>query len=518
LFCNFASGTNAVKEELHMEESGHVLEMIGVIKKFPGVLALDNVDFRIKPGTVHALMGENGAGKSTLMKCLFGIYKMDGGKIILNGKECHFNSAAAAMHAGVSMIHQELSNVPQRSVAQNIWLGREPLNRIFLIDHRKMVQDTKTLLQRLNFDFNPTDRMGGLSISHQQGCEIAKAVSYNASIVVMDEPTSSLTENEVNHLFDIIKFLRSQGVAVIYISHKMEEIFQIADDVTVMRDGRVIGTFPVKELSGDKLISLMVGRDITHRFPSVESEIGEVCLEVRNLSAENPRSFKNISFKLRKGEILGIGGLVGAQRTELVEAIFGVRRVSGGEILVNGRGIKKIRPQEAIQAGIGLITEDRRSSGIFPLLNVTVNTTIASLGNYKTKIGVLDHKKLSSVAAKQNRQLKTKTPSMSTLVQNLSGGNQQKVILSRWLMTLPDILIMDEPTRGIDVGAKYEIYTIMAELVKQGKAIIMVSSEMPELIGMSHRIMVLCAGQHTGTLDKKEVTQEAVMRLATQFA
>jgi methyl-galactoside transport system ATP-binding protein len=501
-----------------MEEIGNVLEMIGVTKEFPGVLALDKVNFQVRPGTVHALMGENGAGKSTLMKCLFGIYKMDKGKIVLNGRDCHFNSAADAMNAGVSMIHQELSNVPQRSVAQNIWLGREPLNRLFLINHKKMLQDTKSLLMGLNFDFNPATRMGGLYISHQQGCEIAKAVSYNASIVVMDEPTSSLTENEVNHLFEIIRNLRSKGAAIIYISHKMEEIFQIADDVTVMRDGKVIGTFPVKDLTGDRLISLMVGRDITHRFPPVESEIGEVCLEVRNLSADDPRSFKNISFELRRGEILGIGGLVGAQRTELVEAIFGVRKISGGEILVKGKPIKKIRPEEAIKSGIGLVTEDRRSSGIFPLLNVTVNTAIASLGNYRNKIGMLDHKKISSTAALQNRQLKTKTPSMATLIQNLSGGNQQKVILSRWLMTLPEILIMDEPTRGIDVGAKYEIYMIMAELAKQGKAIIMVSSEMPELIGMSHRIMVLCAGQHTGTLDKAEATQEAVMRLAALFS
>jgi methyl-galactoside transport system ATP-binding protein len=496
----------------------HVLEMLGISKQFPGVLALDNVDFRVKPGTVHALMGENGAGKSTLMKCLFGIYKLDAGKIFLNNTERSFNSAGDAMDAGVSMIHQELSNVPERSVAQNIWLGREPLNRLGLINHKKMIDDTRILLQSLNFDFDPAARMSSLSISHQQGCEIAKAVSYNASIVVMDEPTSSLTENEVAHLFEIIRNLRSQGVAIIYISHKMEEIFRIADDVTVMRDGRVIGTYPVGEITGDKLISLMVGRDITHRFPPVESVIGDVCLEVRDLTAVNPRSFKNISFELHRGEILGLGGLVGAQRTELVEAIFGVRDVASGEIIVNGKQLKKIRPGEAIRAGLGLVTEDRRSSGIFPLLDVTVNTTIASLGNYKTKIGFLDHKKLTATADSQNRQLRTKTPSMTTLVQNLSGGNQQKVILSRWLMTLPDILIMDEPTRGIDVGAKFEIYTIMAELVKQGKAIIMVSSEMPELIGMSHRVLVLCAGRLTGTLGKEEATQEAIMRYATQFA
>ncbi|GHV91159.1 galactose/methyl galactoside import ATP-binding protein MglA [Spirochaetia bacterium] len=498
--------------------ANNILEMRGVTKHFPGVLALDDVTFSVQSGTVHALMGENGAGKSTLMKCLFGIYKMDAGSIILKDRECRFYSAADAMAAGVSMIHQELSNVPERSVAQNLWLGREPLNKLRLIDHQKMFRDTKTLLEGLNYHFDPGARMASLSISQQQGCEIARAVSYNASIVVMDEPTSSLTENEVAHLFEIIRELRSKGVAIIYISHKMEEIFQIADDVTVMRDGKVIGTYPANDLNGDKLISLMVGRDLTHRFPPVESHIGDVCLEVKNLTAANPRSFKNISFQLRKGEILGLGGLVGAQRTELVEAIFGIRDVASGEILVDGKPLRKIRPRNAIEAGLGLVTEDRRSTGIFPLLSITVNTAIASLGNYRNKIGLLDHKKLTGTAAKQNSQLNTKTPSMGTLIQNLSGGNQQKVILSRWLMTLPEILIMDEPTRGIDVGAKYEIYTIMADLVKQGKAIIMVSSEMPELIGMSHRVLVLCAGQLTGTLEKADITQETIMRCATRFS
>jgi methyl-galactoside transport system ATP-binding protein len=501
-----------------MAESDYVLEMLGVDKHFPGVLALDKVNFQVKPGTVHALMGENGAGKSTLMKCLFGIYRMDAGRIILKGKESRFNSAADAMDAGVSMIHQELSNVPDRSVAQNIWLGREPLNKLRLLDHAKMISDTGVLLRGLNFDFNPDVVMKSLSISQQQGCEIAKAVSFNASVVVMDEPTSSLTENEVSHLFDIIRDLRSRGVAIIYISHKMEEIFRIADLVTVMRDGRIIGTWPVGELDGNRLISLMVGRDTTHRFPPVESTIGEVCLEVKNLSAANPRSFRNISFKLRKGEILGIGGLVGAQRTELVEAIFGIRAISSGEVLVNGRPMKKITPQHAIHSGIALVTEDRRSTGIFPLLSVTDNTAVASLEKFKNSIGLLDHKKIFEIASGQNRQLKTKTPSMGTRVENLSGGNQQKVILSRWLITLPDILIMDEPTRGIDVGAKFEIYTIMGELVKQGKAIIMVSSEMPELVGMSHRVLVLCAGRLTGDLKKEEATQEAIMRYATQFS
>ena len=496
----------------------NILEMRGVTKYFPGVLALHNVNFTVRKGTVHALMGENGAGKSTLMKCLFGIYKMDYGHISLDGKDCRFNNASDAIKAGVSMIHQELSNVPERSVSQNLWLGREPTNKLFLINHKKMKQDTTTLLKGLNYHFDPEARMASLSISQQQGCEIARAVSYNASIVVMDEPTSSLTENEVTHLFEIIKELKAKGVAIIYITHKMEEIFKIADDVTVMRDGKVVGSFPVAELNHDKLISLMVGRDLTHRFPPVESAIGEICLEVKNLTASNTRSFKDISFQLRKGEILGIGGLVGAQRTELVEAVFGIRGISKGEVLVHGKPIKNMTPTGAINSGIALVTEDRRNSGIFPLLNITVNTTIASLKRYTNRIGFLDQKTLGKIAVSHNEQLRTRTPSMNTLIQNLSGGNQQKVILSRWLMTLPEILIMDEPTRGIDVGAKYEIYTIMAELVKQGKAIIMVSSEMPELVGMSHRVLVLCEGQLTGTLDKKEITQEAIMRYATKFS
>jgi methyl-galactoside transport system ATP-binding protein len=496
----------------------NILEMKGVTKRFPGVLALDDVSISVRKGSVHALMGENGAGKSTLMKCLFGIYRMDEGIITVDGKEREFNSASDAMAAGVSMIHQELSNVPERSVAQNLWLGREPVNKFHLIDHKKMYDDTAALLEGLNYHFDPGARMASLSISQQQGCEIARAVSYNASIVVMDEPTSSLTENEVDHLFMIINELKAKGVAIIYISHKMDEIFKIADDITIMRDGRTVGTYSVEELDSDKLISLMVGRDLSNRFPPIDSEIGDVCLEVNNLTAANPRSFKDISFELRKGEILGVGGLVGAQRTELVEAIFGVRPIASGEIKVHGKTMKKIRPMDAIQSGIGLVTEDRRGSGIFPLLDITVNTAVASLGKYQTKIGLLNHKKLDNVASDQNKQLRTKTPSMATMIQNLSGGNQQKVILSRWLMTIPDILIMDEPTRGIDVGAKYEIYSIMAELAKQGKAIIMVSSEMPELIGMSHRVIVLCNGRLTGTLAKEEITQEAIMRCATQFS
>ena len=496
----------------------YALEMKGITKHFPGVQALSNVSLNVKPGTVHALMGENGAGKSTLMKCLFGIYKEDSGSIVINGKEVHFENTSDALKAGVSMIHQELSNIPQRTVAENIWMGREPRNKFGLIDHKKMLKDTAELFENLEMSINPKNLMGSLSISLQQSCEIAKAVSWGAKEVVMDEPSSSLTENEVEHLFKIIRNLRAQNVAIIYISHKMDEIFRIADEISVMRDGNMIGTYPASELDENQLIRLMVGRESGQRFPEIKSEIGEICLKVANLTSPNPRSFRGVSFELRKGEILGIGGLVGAQRTELMEAIFGIRDIASGTIEVHGKEIKRGTPQKMIDSGIGMITEDRRGSGIFPLLSVDRNTSISSLGMYLNGIKLLQHKKIAGETRRYNKVLSTKTPSMETLIQNLSGGNQQKVIISRWLMTLPDILIMDEPTRGIDVGAKYEIYTIMANLAAQGKAIIMVSSEMPELIGMSNRILVLCDGRHMGTLDKKDASQEQIMQLATSFS
>ncbi len=494
-----------------------ILEIEGITKQFPGVRALDDVSLKIRPGKVHTLMGENGAGKSTLMKCLFGMYHPDAGRILFEGKEVKFHSTKNALDSGISMIHQELSNVPKRSVSQNIWLGREPLNKAGLLNHHKMYTDTLALMKQLEIDIDPGCQMDTLSISKQQSCEIAKAVSYGARIVVMDEPTSSLTDTETNHLFKIIRDLRSRGVAIIYISHKMNEIFQISDEISVMRDGRMVGTYNATDLTEDKLISLMVGRVTQQRFPPVEAVPGEVRLRVSGLSAKAPNSFKGVSFDLRKSEILGIGGLVGAQRTELVEAIFGLRGISAGVINLNGTDIVIRSTKDAIKNGIAMITEDRRGSGLFPLLSITTNTAIAALDQFMTRFHFLDHGAIRKRTKELNDSLRTKTPNMSTEIQNLSGGNQQKVIVSRWLMTLPDILIMDEPTRGIDVGAKYEIYTIMAELAKQGKSIIMVSSEMPELIGMSHRIMVLCAGRHTGTLEKKEATQESIMRLATSF-
>ena len=499
----------------------YVLQMQGITKRFPGVLALNAVSLNVRPGTVHALMGENGAGKSTLMKCLFGIYHPDEGQVVFKGKAVKFRDAKDALEAGISMIHQELSNVPFRTVSQNIWLGREPLRKIPLlrfIDHKKMDADTEDLMKRLDMAIPPTSKMASLSISEQQGCEIAKAVSYGASVVVMDEPTSSLSDREVEHLFKIINDLRSQGVAIIYISHRMNEIFQIADDISVMRDGTMVGTYPASELDEDTVINLMIGRVTTQRFPTVDAVPGEVCMKVEHLSSTNPASFQDISFELHKSEILGVGGLVGAQRSELVEAIFGLRPVVVGTINVNGHEVKIRSPKDAIKNKIGLITEDRRGTGIFPLMSITNNTSIAAIDKFLNKARLINHKHVKDRTIELNKMLRTKTPTMEAQIQNLSGGNQQKVIVSRWLMTLPDILIMDEPTRGIDVGAKYEIYSIMADLVKEGKSIIMVSSEMPELIGMSHRIMVLCNGKLTGFLDKKEATQEAVMRLATQFS
>lgn len=502
-------------------DGSFVLEIKNVTKSFPGVLALDKVSLNVKPGTVHALMGENGAGKSTLMNCLFGIYKIDEGEFFLKGEKAKFNSTQNALEAGVSMIHQELMNVPDRCVKDNLWLGREPIRKIGpfkILDHNRMYKDTIELSKKLEMNLNPDEHMRDLSISLQQSCEIARAVSYNTSVVVMDEPTSSLSEKEVAHLFKIINELKSKGVSIIYISHKMDEIFQISDEVSVMRDGKMIGTFPTESIDEDELIKHMVGRDNAKIFPYLGKPGTETVLSVENITSADPKSFRNISFELKKGEILGIGGLVGAQRTELVEAIFGAGKISSGQIKINGKTIHQHTPYNSIKKGLALITEDRRGSGIFPLLNITMNTAMASLGSFLNSYGLLKHKDIKKDTLRLNNSLKTKMPNMNALIQNLSGGNQQKVIISRWLLTEPDIFIMDEPTRGIDIGAKFEIYSIISELVKDGKSIIMVSSEMMELLGMSHRIMVLCNGRHTGTINRADASQEKIMKLASRFA
>lgn len=502
-----------------MTEHDYLLEMNQISKEFPGVKALDNVTLKVRPGSVHALMGENGAGKSTLMKCLFGIYKPDGGEIKLNGEKVSIVNSKDALASGISMIHQELHPVPHRNVMENIWLGRFPLKGIGplkLVDHKKMRKDTESLFKQLQMDINPDTLVGTLSVSKVQSIEIAKAVSFNSKVIVMDEPTSSLTGNEVEQLFRIIRDLRSRGVSIIYISHKMEEILEISDEVTIMRDGTKIGTWASSELTTDMIISKMVGRDLKERFPERSNVPNGVLMKVEGLTSVIPRSFKNVSFDLRKGEILGVGGLVGAQRTELIEALFGMRGVASGSISMHGKQVKLGSPIDAIKQKIALLTEERRVTGIFPVLSVLENTVIANLGRYMNPLGFINEAKRKVEVERSIEMLRVKTPNMHALIKNLSGGNQQKVLLARWLLTEPDVLLLDEPTRGIDVGAKFEIYSIIADLAKQGKSIIMISSEMPELLGMSDRIMVMCEGRLTGIVEGNKATEEEIMRLAAQ--
>lgn len=498
----------------------YILEMHDMTKTFPGVKALDNVNFKVKPGEVMALVGENGAGKSTLMKCLFGIYNPDSGGIFLEGEKVSFKNAKDALENGISMIHQELQPIPHRSVMENIWLGRFPTKKVLgitVVDHEKMYHDTKRLLDRLHMKIDPEILVSMLSVSQIQGIEIAKAISYNAKIIIMDEPTSSLTQHEVANLFRIIRELKEQGVSIIYISHKLDEILEISDEVTIMRDGKNIGTWPVQELTSDMIISKMVGRKLSNRFPPRENKPQDTVLKVEKFTSTDPMSFKDISFELRRGEILGIGGLVGAQRTELVEAIFGLRSISKGKIYINGKEVNIKSPVDAKKHKMALVTEDRRSTGVFPMLSVGENILIAAIDRYVLNNLIVNQEEGKKDVAKVVDQLGIKTPSIKTQTQFLSGGNQQKVIFSRWLLTEPEILILDEPTRGIDVGAKYEIYTIISNLAKQGKSIIMVSSEMPELLGMSDRILVMCEGRLSGIIDGKDANQEIIMKYATQL-
>ena len=497
------------------------LELKGICKSFPGVKALDNVQLSVRPGTVHALMGENGAGKSTLMKCLFGIYKMDAGEIYLDGEKIEVKDPDDAMSKGIAMVHQELQPVLARSVGENLFLGRFPTKNygpLKVIDHKKMYEDTKMWLDEVGMDFDPKAQLGSLSIGQMQSVEIAKAVSHQAKVVIFDEPTSSLSDKEVDALFRIMNDLRDKGVAMIYISHKMDEIKRIADDITVMRDGGYVGTWPAAEMTTEQIIAKMVGRELTNVYPDKDNEIGDVVLEVKDLCSIHEKSFQHVSFKLRRGEILGFGGLVGAQRTELMEGIFGIRGVASGEIYIHGKKVNIKHPIDAMNAGIGLITEDRRGNGIFGCLSIKDNVGVSVYNKYLKAGFVLDHKEINQVVDESIEKLRIKTPSMKEHIANLSGGNQQKVIVSRWLANDPDVLIMDEPTRGIDVGAKHEIYEIMVDLAKQGKAIIMISSEMAELLGMSDRVCVMCNGRLTGEItEKDEMTQANVMQFATRF-
>lgn len=501
--------------------SKYRLQMSDISKSFPGVKALDKVQLNVRPGTVHALMGENGAGKSTLMKCLFGIYTMDNGSIQIDGEKVNIANPEDALSKGLAMVHQELQPVYERSIAENMYLGRYPLKKFGpfqMVDHKKMVEESKKWLAEVKMYFDPRLPLKSLSISQMQSVEIAKAVSVGANIIILDEPTSSLTENEVEGLFKIIRDLKAKGVSMIYISHKMAEIREIADDITIMRDGQYVGTWAIEDISDSDIIRQMVGRELTSIYPEKENKVSdEVVLEVKNLSSTLDNSFQDVSFTLKKGEIIGFGGLVGAQRSELMEAIFGMRSIKSGEIIMNGKKLTVNQPHDAIKGGFGMITEDRRGNGILGCLSIADNVSIASLSKYVEYGFVLNHNEIKTLVNENIQKLKIKTPSQKTHIQNLSGGNQQKVIIARWLANNPDVLIMDEPTRGIDVGAKFEIYQIMVELTKQGKSIIMISSEMPELIGMSDRIMVMCDGKLTGVLDKEEATQERIMSLATNF-
>ena len=497
-------------------EKDILLRMTDISKSFPGVKALDNVSLDVEAGTVHALMGENGAGKSTLMKCLFGIYSKDSGHIYLEGKEIDFKSSREALDNGVAMVHQELNQALKRSVMDNIWLGRYPVKGGVLVNEKKMYDDTVAVFEELGVNVDPKRIMSTMPVSQRQMVEIAKAVSYNSKVIVFDEPTSSLTEEEVEHLFRIINMLRDRGVGIIYISHKMAEIKRISDYITIMRDGGHVITKPASELEMSDIIRYMVGRELTNQFPPKTNKIGDVSLEVENLSGQYSL-LSNVSFKAHAGEILGLAGLDGSGRTETLENIFGNATRKSGTIKLNGKVCRNRNPRESIKNGFALLTEERRATGIFAILNIRENTVISSLKKH-LKAGIW----LSADSMKADTQwsidaMHTKTPSQETKIRSLSGGNQQKVIIGRWLLTEPEVLLLDEPTRGIDVGAKYEIYQVILDLANRGKTVLVVSSEMPELLGMCDRILVMSGGRLAGEVDAASTSQEEIMTLAAKY-
>ena len=491
-----------------------LLRMTDITKTFPGVKALDRVSLELKAGTVHALMGENGAGKSTLMKCLFGIYQKDGGHIYLEGREVNFKNSKEALLNGVAMVHQELNQALKRSVMDNIWLGRYPLKGI-MVDEKKMLRDTQAVFDELGVKVDPKRIMSTMPVSQRQMVEIAKAVSYHSKVIVFDEPTSSLTEEEVEHLFRIINMLRERGIGIIYISHKMAEIKRISDYITVMRDGTHVVTKPADELENADIIRYMVGRELKNQFPEKTNVPGSVSLEVENLSAQYSL-LKDVSFQARSGEVLGLAGLDGSGRTETLENIFGNATRKTGTIKLHGKVCRNRTPRESIKNGFSLLTEERRATGIFAIENIRENTVISSLKKHM-RFGFLSSKSMRKDTQWSIDALRTKTPSQETKIRALSGGNQQKVIIGRWLLTDPEVLLLDEPTRGIDVGAKYEIYQLILDLAKRGKTVLMVSSEMPELLGICDRILVMSGGRLAGEVDARTATQEQIMTLAAKY-
>ena len=503
------------KEEI--DEVKVLLRMENISKSFPGVKALDCVSLSIKKGSVHALMGENGAGKSTLMKCLFGVYKKDSGRIILDGEDVDFQGPKDALMHGVAMVHQELNQALKLNVMDNMWLGRFPRvhPRLPIVSEARMFEMTKGVFDELGIKTDPRLKMSRLSVSERQMVEIAKAVSYNAKIIVFDEPTSSLNDKEAELLFSIIEKLKKRGCGIVYISHKMAEILRISDTVTVMRDGKHIATQAAKELTTDRIITLMVGRELKDRFPEKNTPTNTLLFEMRGVTRSDGR-IKDVSLSLKRGEILGIAGLDGSGRTELLEAIFGLSKIECGELTLDGEHIENRSPIEAKKHGFALLTEERRKSGILGILNIKENATISSLEKFKSLILINDSKR-NDATKESVRSMRIKTPNIGAKISSLSGGNQQKVILARWLLTEPRVLLLDEPTRGIDVGAKYEIYTLIKKLADEGRGVIVVSSEMPELLGMCHRIAVMSGGRVAGEVQEKDFSQQRIMELAGKY-
>ncbi|MBY5737095.1 sugar ABC transporter ATP-binding protein [Rhizobium leguminosarum] len=504
----------AVRASGAVPNAEYLLSAEGVRKEFPGVVALDDVQFRLKRASVHALMGENGAGKSTLMKILAGIYTPDKGDIRLKGIEIRLKSPLDALENGIAMIHQELNLMPFMTVAENIWIRREPKNRLGFIDHGVMHRMTEELFARLNISIDPDIEVRFLSVANRQMVEIAKAVSYNSDVLIMDEPTSALTEREVEHLFSIIRDLRAQGIGIVYITHKMNELFEIADEFSVFRDGRYIGTHASTDVTRDDIIRMMVGREITQMFPKEEVPIGEVVLSVKDLCLKGV--FNNVSFEVRAGEILGVAGLVGSGRSNVAETLFGVTPASSGSVELYGKPVTISSPTEAIRNRMAFLTEDRKDTGCLLILDILENMQIAVLQDRYVKGGFVQQGAIETTCEDMAKKLRVKTPNLYERVENLSGGNQQKVLIGRWLLTDPRILILDEPTRGIDVGAKAEIHRLVTEMARNGVAVVMISSEMPEVLGMSDRIMVMHEGRVTGFLNRDEATQIKVMELAAQ--
>ena len=492
-----------------------LIRMEGIEKRFPGVHALNQCHFELRAGEVHALVGENGAGKSTLMKIIGGIYHKDAGHIYLNGGEVEIQNPRQAQHLGISIIHQELNLMPHLTVAQNIYIGREPRGKVnFVVDDKTTNKQADGLFEMLSLDLDPDTKVADLTVAKQQMIEIAKALSFNAKILIMDEPTAALTDAEIEDLFTIIRQLRQNGVGIVHISHRLEELKLIADRVTVMRDGRMIDTLLTEEASIDKIISLMVGRIIFESAPEIpENPSEEVVLEVRNLNLG--KALRNVNFNLKKGEILGFAGLMGAGRTDVARAIFGADKIDSGEIFINGKQVQIKNPKDAVASGIGYLSEDRKRYGLALGMDVKENIVMASMKRFIRWHSWMDFKKAASRAGEMVEALNIKTPNLEQKIKFLSGGNQQKVVMGKWLTADTNILIFDEPTRGIDVGAKSEIYKLLNDLAQSGKSIIMISSELPEILRMSHRVVVMCEGRVTGILDADEMTQESIMKYAT---